>query len=144
MRDVESLCAARDSEKLAMRIPIRAQLALLVLFTSFLALAAVSISTVSFARTEDRWKTHTLTRRKTSGSTTTISLSTSSRADPNPLSKIVNVLTYYRSQSLSLTASLKAAQVAASLQLVESSCRTIVTRILLQIGASGILQLKFK
>lgn len=34
-----------------MRIPIRLQLALLVLLTAFLALAAVSISTVSSAHT---------------------------------------------------------------------------------------------
>lgn len=38
------------------------------------------------------------------------------------------LLIHFRSQSLSLTASLKAAQVAANLQLVESTCRTIVTR----------------
>ncbi|KFY22364.1 hypothetical protein V493_06653 [Pseudogymnoascus sp. VKM F-4281 (FW-2241)] len=72
-----------------MRIPIRLQLALLVLLTAFLALAAVSIST---------WINN------------------------------YNFVVSIKSQSLSLTASLKAAQVAANLQLVESTCRTIVTR----------------
>ncbi|KFX96114.1 hypothetical protein V490_03511 [Pseudogymnoascus sp. VKM F-3557] len=76
-----------------MRIPIRMQLALLVLLTAFLALAAVSIST---------WINN------------------------------YNFVVSIKSQSLSLTASLKAAQVAANLQLVESTCRTIVTRLLLQ------------
>ncbi|KFZ24949.1 hypothetical protein V502_00584 [Pseudogymnoascus sp. VKM F-4520 (FW-2644)] len=76
-----------------MRIPIRLQLALLVLLTAFLALAAVSIST---------WINN------------------------------YNFVVSIKSQSLSLTASLKAAQVAANLQLVESTCRTIVTRIEIQ------------
>ncbi|KFY08880.1 hypothetical protein V492_05820 [Pseudogymnoascus sp. VKM F-4246] len=76
-----------------MRIPIRLQLALLVLLTAFLALAAVSIST---------WINN------------------------------YNFVISIKSQSLSLTASLKAAQVASNLQLVESTCRTIVTRIEIQ------------
>lgn len=37
-----------------------------------------------------------------------------------------------RSQGLTLTASLKAAQVASDLQLIESTCATIVTRVLIQ------------
>ncbi|ELR09560.1 Histidine kinase [Pseudogymnoascus destructans] len=76
-----------------MRIPIRLQLALLVLLTAFLALAAVSIST---------WINN------------------------------YNFVVGIKLQSLSLTASLKAGQVAANLQLVESTCRTIVTRIEIQ------------
>lgn len=37
-----------------------------------------------------------------------------------------------RSQGLSLTASLKAAQVSADLELIQSTCSTIVTRVLIQ------------
>jgi hypothetical protein len=45
---------------------------------------------------------------------------------------IARMLTYNRSQGLALTASLKAAQVASDLQLLQSTCSTIVTRILIQ------------
>lgn len=38
----------------------------------------------------------------------------------------------YRSEGLTLTASLKAAQITSDLQLLESTCATIVTRILIQ------------
>jgi osomolarity two-component system, sensor histidine kinase SLN1 len=41
-------------------------------------------------------------------------------------------LTYLRSQSLSLTASLKAAQVTSNLELLQSTCGTITTRLLVQ------------
>jgi hypothetical protein len=42
------------------------------------------------------------------------------------------LLTYARSQGLSLTASLKAAQVSSDLQLIQSTVGTIVTRVLIQ------------
>ena len=40
--------------------------------------------------------------------------------------------TYHRSQSLSLTASLKAAQLTSNLELLQSTCGTITTRLLVQ------------
>lgn len=80
-----------------MRVPIRVQLALLVLLMSMIALAVVSIST---------WI--------------------------NNYNFVVDI----KSQGLALTASLKAAQIASDLQLLESTCSTIVTRILIQSAMS--------
>ncbi|KAI9742294.1 MAG: Histidine kinase [Claussenomyces sp. TS43310] len=96
-----------------MRIPIRVQLALLVLMTSLLALAVISISTVSPnapRKTSDRYRVGQLT----------------------PLAVGLDSQLRRRSQGLALTASLKAAQIASDLQLVRTTCGTIVTRILLQ------------
>ncbi|RDW62677.1 hypothetical protein BP5796_10979 [Coleophoma crateriformis] len=84
-----------------MRIGIREQLALLVLITSLLALAALSIAT---------W----INSRKF----------------------VVNVT----SSELSLTASLKAAQISSDILLLQSTCSTIVTRILLQQAITNFYQ----
>ncbi|KAL3422483.1 osomolarity two-component sensor histidine kinase sln1 [Phlyctema vagabunda] len=76
-----------------MRIPIREQLALLVLTSSLVALLALSVAT---------WV--------------------------NNRNFVVSITT----RALSLTASLKAAQISADLLLLQATCSTIVTRILLQ------------
>lgn len=48
------------------------------------------------------------------------------------ITRLFRALISSRSQSLALTASLKAAQVTSDLQLLQSTCSTIVTRILIQ------------
>lgn len=76
-----------------MRIPIALQLALLVLLTSLLGLAVISVAT---------WVNN------------------------------YKFVTGVKSQSLALGASLKAGQVASDIQLIESTCKTVTTRILIQ------------
>ncbi|KAH8695230.1 putative sensor histidine kinase/response regulator TcsB/Sln1 [Talaromyces proteolyticus] len=76
-----------------MRVPIALQLALLVLITSLVGLAVISIAT---------WKNN------------------------------YHFVTSIKSQGLVLTASLKAGQIASDLQLIESTCATVSTRVLIQ------------
>ncbi len=155
-RDTEGRRQKRDkrmSEKKrkTMRVPIRVQLALLVLLSSLTALAVVSIAVVSAPLTycwdgeigdgEDdevdgkdaRWEVLTVF----SGLITIISLWGLSKSSPSisrcsHFRREKKTNRFDRSQSLALTASLKAAQVAADLELIESTCGTIVTRILIQ------------
>ncbi|CRG86322.1 osomolarity two-component system, sensor histidine kinase SLN1 [Talaromyces islandicus] len=76
-----------------MRIPIALQLALLVLVTSLVGLAVISIAT---------WENN------------------------------YRFVTGVKSQGLALTASLKAGQIASDLQLIEATCTTVATRLLIQ------------
>lgn len=82
-----------EAQPFSMRIPIRVQLGLLVLLTSTLALAVISIATWVYT-----W----------------------------------NFVANIKSQGLTLAASLKAAQIASDLRLIQTTCSTIVTRILIQ------------
>lgn len=85
--------SASKKKRFSMRIPIRVQLALLVLLTSMLALAVIAIATWFYN---------------------------------------LDFVTTIKSQGLALTASLKAGQVASDLQLIQSTCATVVTRVLIQ------------
>jgi hypothetical protein len=83
----------RLKRRRTLRVGIREQLALLVLLTSLVALAVVSVAT---------WV--------------------------NNFNFVVGI----KSQGLALTASLKAAQVTSFIQLLQTTCNTIVTRVLIQ------------
>jgi hypothetical protein len=88
-----SLVMGRLKRRRTLRVGIREQLALLVLLTSLVALAVVSVAT---------WV--------------------------NNFNFVVGI----KSQGLALTASLKAAQVTSFIQLLQTTCNTIVTRVLIQ------------
>lgn len=129
-------------------MPIRVQLALLVLFTSLLALSVLSIATVSLAnpdmaraRGECTLMVGIVGEQLQLCCQYQVSLSyiseehtyySSAKPAHASLGLFRASLILNRSQGLSLTASLKAGQIASDLELLEATCGAIVTRISIQ------------
>jgi osomolarity two-component system sensor histidine kinase SLN1 len=113
-----------------MRVGIRVQLALLVLISSLIGLAVVTLATWVRQSTLERSQKHILTMRFSLQIITSFLILGIALRSLTPQPYVPNIVN--RSQRLSLTASLKAGQVGAGLSLVQSSVTSIATRVLIQ------------
>ena len=114
-----------------MRIPIREQLALLVLFCCLTALAVLAIATVSLWRIHESGRA--MNNISPSGFKTINSSSTYGMPKNSSTQDVTLGLTRtLRLSNLALTASLKAAQMAANLLLFQTTIQAMSTRILIQ------------
>ncbi len=117
-----------------MRIPIREQLGLLILLTSLIALAVVAIATVTDRLPQPSFSLKHIEANRFvySGSIITTLFWVSGRFFSALCDQSLRDPDGPRSSGLSLTASLKAAQLSSNLLLLQSSVHSIATRVLLQ------------